>query len=107
MDRKILFISAIVVAVFLCGLCVFIPSPPIHVGMKLGDPVAYIQSQGGGQERRFTRTHWATSGDTLDWDVAFFVRPWRIIATLYVTCKLATDGTVVSVESSWHWSWRF
>ena len=62
----------------------------------------------GGQERRFTHTHWAASGGrALDWDVAFFIRPGRVIATRYVTCKLGADGTVLSIESSWLWSWRF
>jgi hypothetical protein len=107
MSRNNLITLAVLTVAFILCLCVFIPSPSIHVGMKLGDPVAYIKAQGGGREGRFTRTHWAASGHTLDWDRAIFIRPGRVFATRYVTCNLATNGTVVSVESGWCWTWRF
>jgi hypothetical protein len=107
MRKRVLITLAVVMVISVASVLVMMPSPSLHVGMNLGDPVAYMKAHGGGQKRRFTSTHWFSSGDSLEWDTDIFLRSGRVIATRYVTCRLATDGTVLSIESSWLWRGRF
>ncbi len=68
--------------------------------------MAYIDAHGGGQQRRFTQTHWATDSRSLEWETDIFLRRGHAFATRYVSCQLSANGRVAAIDSSWQWHWR-